>query len=179
MTMEDQKKYYGGCFLQDTCVKTITQRGAFIFVPVQDVKPGFQLVTPSGIAIVKCVVKLKYTGTISRLNKTALTPYHPVYFKKEEWFFPATSEKFMEEYVENVYVYDYILDKHHVVELSDIFATTLNHNKVGMVIGHNYFGTSKFQNDLSSHPGWAKGYIQLDEYDFIRDSSNKVVGIEY
>ena len=98
---------YGGCFLQDTRVKTITQQGAFMFVNVQDVRPGYQLVTPSGIAIVKCVVKLKYTGTISRLNKTALTPYHPVYFKNEEWFFPVGSERFTDEYVENVYVYDY------------------------------------------------------------------------
>jgi hypothetical protein len=169
----------GGCFLQDTKVKTVSDRGAFLFLPVQEVKPGFQLATPSGIATVKCVLKLKYTGTVSRLNKSALTSYHPVYFKDEKWFFPANSDKFREEYVEDMYVYDYILDKHHVVELSDIFATTLIHGKSGDVIGHSYFGTNKFQNDIMHHPGWATGYIQLDEYDFIRDSSNKVVGIEF
>jgi hypothetical protein len=169
----------GGCFLEDTMVKTVTNRGGFLFIPVGEVKPGVQLVTPSGIAIVKCVLKLKYSGTVSRLNKTALTSYHPVYFKDEKWFFPANSDRFTEEYVENVYVYDYILDKHHVVELGDIFATTLIHGRSGDVIGHSYFGTNKFQNDLMHHPGWATGYIQLDEYDFIRDSSNKVVGIEF
>jgi hypothetical protein len=169
----------GGCFLQDTRVKTVTDKGAFLFIPVQEVKPGFQLATPSGIATVKCVLKLKYSGTVSRLNKTALTSYHPVYFKNEEWFFPANSDRFTEEYVENVYVYDYILDKHHIVELSDIYATTLIHGRSGDVIGHSYFGTNKFQNDLTHHPGWATGYIELDEYDFIRDSSNRVVGIEF
>jgi uncharacterized protein YegL len=169
----------GGCFLQDTRVKTVTNKGAFLFIPVQEVMPGFQLATPAGIATVKCVLKLKYSGTVSRLNKSVLTSYHPVYFKNEEWFFPATSDRFTEEYVENVYVYDYILDKHHVVELGDIFATTLIHGKNGDVIGHSYFGTNKFQNDLAFHPGWATGYIQLDEYDFIRDSSNKVVSIEF
>jgi Mg-chelatase subunit ChlD len=169
----------GGCFLQDTRVKTIKSSGEFLYYPVQEIKPGDQLVTPSGIAIVKCVLKLKYSGTISRLNKTALTSYHPIYFKDEKWFFPAECDKFTEEYVENVYVYDYILDKHHVVELGDIFATTLIHGRSGDVIGHSYFGTNKFQNDLMHHPGWVTGYIQLDEYDFIRDSSNKVVGIEF
>lgn len=169
----------GGCFLQDTKVKTVSDKGAFLFLPVQHIKPGSQLATPSGIATVKCVLKLKYSGTVSRLNNSVLTSYHPVYFKNEEWFFPAKCDRFTEEYVENVYVYDYILDKHHVVELCDIFATTLIHGKNGDVIGHSYFGTNKFQNDLTLHPGWVTGYIELDEYDFIRDSSNKVVGIEF
>ena len=169
----------GGCFLHDTMIKTVSNNGAFIYIPVQDVKPGFKLATHSGIATVNLVLKLKYSGTVSRLNKIVLTSYHPVYFKNEEWFFPAKSDRFKEEYVDNVYVYDYFLDKYHTVELNDVFATTLAHGRRGDVIGHNYFSTDRFKQDLMLHDNWCTGYIQLDDYDFIRDSSNKVVGIEF
>ncbi len=173
----------GVCFLTDTLVKI--EGGEFI--PVQNVIKGTKLESFGKTGSVICVLKTKLTG-IMRRNiiepSTVITPYHPVFFNQDtepEWVFPADSSNFQNELFTDVYVYDFVLDNHHIVELAGgVFATTLNHGRQGEVIGHDYFGTENVIHDLWMHPGWECGYIQLDNYNFVRDPiTTKIIGLIY
>ena len=170
----------GGCFLENTRLKLADGT----FIPVQDVRKSMVLSSIDETSTIVCVVKLKFSGIIRKsIDKTttALTPYHPVFFNNYNWLFPQDSEKFYDVNVNDVYVYDYILDNNHVVELEGgIYATTFNHQRQGDVIGHQYFGTHKIVLDLIEHPAWISGFIQLDQYEFIRDpESNQVVKLKF
>jgi len=169
----------GGCFLQDTLIKVLDNDDGIKFIPVQDVVYNTKVITHKGIANVKCVIKMKYNGTVCRFNNSALTAFHPIFFTNEEWLFPNDSDSFVKETVNDTYVYDFILDKDHTVKLFDFYATTLNHNKEGKIIEHDYFGTNKVQNDLMKHPGWQDGYISLEKYTFVRDETHKVIGLNF
>ena len=171
----------GVCFLTDTKIKV--EGGNFI--PVQNVTKGTKIESFGKTASVICVLKTKLTGIMRRnFNDptTVVTQYHPVFFNKQndpEWVFPTDSSNFQNELFTDVYVYDYVLDNHHIVELGGgVFATTLNHGRQGEVIGHDYFGTEKVIDDLKKHSGWESGFIQLDNYMFIRDHvTTKIVGL--
>ncbi len=172
----------GVCFLSDSFIKI---KGG-VFTLVQNVKKGMELESMGETGTVICVLKTKINGPIRRfINNptTGITNYHPVFMKKynNQWMFPYDIHDFYEDYAINEYVYDYILDKHHIVELDGgIFATTLNHGQKGDVIGHDYFGTEKIVNDLKKHPGWDQGFIQLDDYTFTRDEiTNHINGIQF
>lgn len=182
----------GVCFIQDTLVKI----AGGPFVSVQDVTKGMKLEALGKVGTVICVLKTKFNGVIRRSNnapQTGITPYHPVFFNKNtdimglnheeyDWVFPCESNNFHTELVTtDTYVYDFILDSNHIVELDGgVFATTLNHGRTGNVIGHDYFGTHKIILDLMQHEGWANGYIQLDDYKFIRGGpENRICGIVF
>ena len=177
------------CFLENTQIKILndgtydnSDDSVIKFIKVQDVKKNTQVITYNGIATVLCVIKLKYSGVICKLNETGITPFHPVFHQLTEnieWFFPNDSGFFTKEIVSDVYIYDFILDQHHTVKLFDIYAITLNHGKI-YTKTDDYFGTNKFQNDLMKHHGWDNGSIELYEYNFIRDEeTNTVIGINY
>ena len=172
----------GVCFATDTLIKI--QGGNFI--PVQELKKDMQIESMGEIATVICVLKTKINGPIMRMMNnpfTGITPYHPVFMKKynDQWMFPQDMTDFYEDYVKDEYVYDYILDKHHIVELEGgVYATTLNHGCTGDVIGHDYFGTEKILMELKQHQGWNEGFIQLDDYTFTRDeTTNNINGIKF
>lgn len=172
----------GVCFATDTLIKI--QGGTFI--PVQELKKDMQIESMGEIATVICVLKTKINGPIMRMMNnpfTGITPYHPVFMKKynDQWMFPHDMTDFYEDYVKDEYVYDYILDKHHIVELEcGVYATTLNHGCTGDVIGHDYFGTEKIVMELKQHQGWNEGFIQLDDYTFTRDeTTNHINGIKF
>ncbi len=170
----------GVCFLTNSLVKI---RGGH-FIPVQNVTKGMILEAMGKLGTVICVLKTKFnTGGVIRRSinakNTGITPYHPVFFDptpldhdhtEYDWVFPCESDKFYDEVMnEDAYVYDFILDSNHIVELEGgVFATTLNHGRTGEVISHDYFGTHKIILALMRHEGWADGFIQLDDYKFIR-----------
>jgi len=167
----------GVCFLQNSTV--CVEGGNYIMV--QNVKQGMKLQTMGKLSTVICVLKTKITkgSPICRLIHDPLlgiTPYHPIFYGDSEnnWVFPIESDKFFEDIMlEDSYVYNYVLDSNHVVDLDDnIYAVTLNHGMTGNVIEHEYFGTDKIIKDLKKHPGWMNGYIRLDDYKFLRNSDN-------
>ena len=173
----------GGCILQGTHI--LTPQG---YVDVADIQPGEPVGTIYGIAEVKCVVKLRYTGPVYRFGKSFITGYHPVYFPTEpdQWFFPAESSRCDEILqVKDVYVYDFILTKHHVIRLGslgkqDLYAVTLAHfMEDSEVVKHDYFGSYPVVNDLRRHSGYATGYVQLDEYQMIRGPNGRVTKIVF
>ena len=123
--------------------------------------------------------KTKFSGRVRRhitSTTTAITPYHPIFYT--EWIFPNDSNNFIDANIDDDYVYNYILDDHHIVELGgNVYATTLNHNRSGNVISHPYFGTGRIILDLMNHPGWVDGFIQLDEYKFIIGPNGLIDGL--
>ena len=172
----------GVCFTGDTLIRNVNGE----FIKVEDVKKGTQLSSLGKVMNVICVLKTKYNpGTIRQyinFPSTCITQYHPVFFDNFNWVFPIDSDKFCEKNIqEHTYVYDFILDVNHVVELGGgVFATTLNHGQTGDIIGHDYFGTDKIQNDLMKHSGWDNGYIQLDDYKYVRnDIDNRICKIVF
>ncbi len=163
------------CFLTNTKIKL--QNG--LFIPVQNITKGMKFESMGHISTVLCVLKTKFSGRVRRHIKkptTALTPYHPIFYT--EWIFPNDSEDFTNDIIKDDYVYNYILDNHHIVELEgSVYATTLNHSRTGKVISHPYFGTGRIMLDLMNHPGWINGFIQLDEYKFIIGQNGLVDGL--
>ncbi len=163
------------CFLTNTMIKL--QNG--LFIPVQNITKGMKIESMGHIATVLCVLKTKFSGRVRRHIKTpttAITPYHPIFYT--EWIFPNDSNNFIDDDIVDDYVYNYILDNHHIVELGgNVYATTLNHNRNGKVISHPYFGTGRIMLDLMNHPGWIDGFIQLDEYKFIIGQNGLVDGL--
>lgn len=168
----------GGCFLGGTLIKALGE-DEVCYMDVASVTPGTMVVTHDGMATVKCVLKLKYSGPICRIGSTAVTEFHPVFFNDEQWVYPGECDKFRKEHVNDVYVYDFVLDQYHTVKLFNLYAVTLNHGFTEPVVQHDYFGTERVVNDLMKHPGWAKGYIQLDECKFVRGMDNKVIRLDF
>jgi hypothetical protein len=168
----------GGCFLEGTLIKVLGE-DEVCYMNVASVVPGTTVVTHKGLAQVKCVLKLKYSGPICRIGSTAVTEFHPVFFSDEQWVYPGESDKFRKEHVQDVYVYDFILDQHHTVKLFNLYAVTLNHGFAAPVVQHDYFGTERVVEDLMKHPGWTSGYVQLDICKFVRGEDNKVIRLDF
>ena len=165
----------GGCFTGDTQI-LILQDGIQKYVRVDEVVPGTVVQSHLGEAVVKLVVRFKFTGDIRQYESTGITSYHPVFFENQNWSFPIDLDCFHSSYIQDEYVYDFILDKHHTVELNGLYAVTLNHGIFDTeVVSHEYFGTNRVENDLMKHPAYQTGYITLDSWDFIRDVTTQRV----
>jgi Mg-chelatase subunit ChlD len=170
----------GGCFTHDSLIKIIDIDNITKYVRVDTISKGTRVVTYNGTANVKCVIRFKFTGNICKYGTLGITPYHPVFFTNMNWKFPQDDESFQKSYIDDEYVYDFILDKDHTVELNGIFAVTLNHGFEGDIIGHEYFGTNRIQDDLMKHSDWDTGLITMHRINFIRDSrTNKLCKIDF
>ena len=152
----------GGCFTGDSLIKVVNEYDITNYIKVSEVTRGTRVMTHDEIAMVKCVVRFKFTGNICQYGTLGITDYHPVFFEYMDWKFPVENEKFKKRFIENEYLYNFILDKYNTVELNGVFAVTLNHGFTGKVVGHEYFGTNCIQDDLMKHHEWNKGYITLD-----------------
>lgn len=159
----------GGCFTGDTKI-LIVDNGIQKYIRVNEIMPGTIVQSHLGEALVKLVVRFKFTGFIRQFESTGITSYHPVFFSNENWKFPINLSCFHDLYIENEYVYDFILDKHHTVDLNGLYAVTLNHGMSNTeVVSHEYFGTNRVENDLMKHSNYQTGYITLDKWEFVRD----------
>jgi uncharacterized protein YegL len=170
-----------GCFVE----------GSKIYIPdsyllkdmelmnVEDVKKGMYVHTMNGIAKVLCTIKMKFRGTVSmHKDGTQLTSYHPV-FLNGRWSFPKENIYFTQKDISDTYVYNFILENDHTIRFPNFYAATFNHGITGDVIGHEYFGTNLVQDDLMKHPGWSDGFIQLENFKYLRDENNLVCGLEF
>jgi hypothetical protein len=177
-------------FLENTPVKII-EDGNIKYISIQNVAKNTKIITHLGTySTVLCLIKMKYTGPVYRKvnvdntsTLTAITSHQPIFKKNtehdEDWYFPYESSNFKKENVTNSYIYNLILNKGHIVELfGNIYASTLNHGKIGKIIEHPYFGTDLIQNDLMKFSTWNSGFIKLYDYEFIIDeNTNTIMGI--
>ena len=177
------RSYYtqdGGCFDGNGFVKmyNITTRNIY-YKKVNEVIKGDYIYCPINLtkyAMVTCIVRLKVNKKIMmcKYNEMLITVYHPIYHN-EKWIFPI--DICQPEFAKIDYMYDFVLDSGHVVNINDNQVITLGHGyNFNDVVTHEYFG-DKIINDLEIHPGWKSGYIQLDNYKFLRGDNMQINGI--
>jgi Mg-chelatase subunit ChlD len=161
----------GGCFDGNSKVKMYnpdTQK--YYYNYVHEVRSGDYVYSPMNtnkFTKVVCVLKLKINKKIRmcNINDMLITPYHPININNE-WKFPYyLTEPILNEID---YVYDFVLESGHIIEINEINVVTLGHGfNFNSIVSHEYFG-DKIIDDLMTHPGWSNGYIELNNYKFIR-----------
>jgi len=96
------------------------------------------------------------------LNGMKVTPWHPVRINNK-WDFPANIGTLIP--VNCDYVYNFVLNEHHVMHIGRTDIITLGHGiSNDPILKHPFFGTNKVIDHLKTHPGWADGLIEMDEY---------------
>lgn len=99
----------------------------------------------------------------SPLETGGFTLWHPVYVNSA-WRHPADLGKIHR--VSTDAIYNFVLDKDHVLLINDIMTCTMGHDMTAnAVIDHPYFGARRpgqrnIRDDLEADPGWATGYIR-------------------
>ena len=130
-------------------------------------------------AKVRCVIRTKVTKgkkPMVHINGMTITNWHPI-LNKGIWVFPCLNFDSLLTRVK--YVYNFVLDKHHIIRINNIDCCTLGHGfNDNDVIAHPYYGTNKIIEDLMEMDGWEEGYINIDDSQFIR-TNNYVIGIKH
>lgn len=115
-----------------------------------------------GGATVVCVICFSKKHTITYCG-ISITPWHPV-LRDDEWVFPGDWEYGSQyDYAVRIEdVFNFVLDKKHIVHINDVRACTLGHNFTGNhCIEHSFFGTEAVIQDLMQFPGWHDGFITI------------------
>jgi len=131
---------------------------------IYDIKKGDKVKTYNqSHAEVICVIKTIFTEKRTPLVELPcglrITPYHPVMISENTWSFPCDIVQGKEQFCEAVY--NFVLDKGHIIYLNGVASCTLGHGLNQPVVQHPYFGTDRVVNDLKQLPGWDRGQIIL------------------
>lgn len=150
----------GGCFSGDNVVRMADGSAKF----VADCIKGDLVWTPSGPASIVCVVRRKVGRSIKMVKFPGglqITPWHPVRPSGQlPWVFPCLwLGKVTMFHMEHFY--DFVLDKHHVVDINNMEVITLGHGFQEPVAKHEFYGTEKIIDDLKTQRGWEIGYVEL------------------
>jgi len=138
------------------------------------VKEDFVMGPNGQSASVVCVVKTTCCSKVPLVQLSGglvLTPWHPVRIGGE-WKFPCSIGKLVQ--VECLEVYNFVLDKEHVMIINDTECVTLGHGFTDRIVCHPYWGTDQVVNDLRSFTGWKSGLIDLSPITFVRDQTGLV-----
>jgi hypothetical protein len=126
---------------------------------IKEINPEDQVWTPEGPANVVCLVTIgskRPAQTMVQINSLCITPWHPIRLKAGgPWVFPADHYLFGERLIQTVY--NFVLNKGHVVDVEGYECITLAHGFEEPVAKHDYFGTSAVLNDLAKQPGYFQG----------------------
>lgn len=146
-----------------------------------NIKIGDIVATPTGSAhvthILICNPNKEFVSFVHFTSGLSIMPYHPIHFGGK-WIFPTSIAYPMAFRCDKLY--NFVLDKDHIIIANDIECCTLGHNFKGDVIGHNYFGTNKIVEDINKINKHSDSYIHIDYDDFIRDSEyGHICGIKY
>jgi len=144
---------------------------------VKEIRANDIVLTPTGPARVHCVIKSKIRGGLYKLvniNGLLITEWHPVRINGK-WYFPKEYPlgKFDEYRCE--YVYDFVLDKGHIVIINGVECVTLGHNFQEDIVKHPYFGTRSVIRDLKGMPGWNEGRINIENSHFTYDTETSLI----
>jgi hypothetical protein len=158
----------GGCFVGTAKVKMADGSECL----VNRLQSGMLV---SGGHKILCVIRTPLRGqsTLTQLpgpENLFITPWHPVKKGTGEaaagalWEFPNAVQFACTHTDGHTMVYNLVLETGHTIEIGDWTVCTLGHGFEGPVIGHRYFGTQAVIEDLKNTPGWARGYIQLNQF---------------
>ena len=96
------------------------------------------------------------------MNKMKITPYHPIRINNK-WYHPIKLVTPIPVYCD--YVYNFVLDKHHIITINDVDVIGLGHGiNDNHITSHNFFGTDRVIKHLKTHPGWEEGLIVIETY---------------
>jgi hypothetical protein len=150
----------GGCFGEHSTV-LVNKNGLVKSIYVKDVSPGDEIfVSYDETAIVRCVVKIYGKKSVVCFdNGLVITPSHPIRVNGE-WAYPKnqTSEHHF-DWCNTVY--NFVLDRHHVVLVNRVECVTWGHGFTGDVVEHAFYGTHQVIDTLSRLPGWNEGYVHV------------------
>jgi len=183
----DMRTYYagsgGGCFGPSSSVLVVTPVAGKMQTRqtcVADVRAGDKVRIadgPGGIAEVRCVVRIARPATkrlVSLPGGLTITPGHPVRVNGH-WQLPRDlTAKVVEN--QSGYVYNFILDRCHVLLVDGVECVTWGHGIEGEVVGHMYYGTSHVLRDLERMPGWEQGFVQVEGC--FRNAHGQVTGLQ-
>jgi hypothetical protein len=172
-TIASMRTYYnasGPCF---TANSQIAMANGYM-KNVGDVVKGDELL--NGYRVV-CVVKTLCKDNVHDMvilsDGMVVSPYHPVK-QNGRWVFPNSIKNATN--VDTDAIYNFVLDRGHVVTVGGVEACTLAHGfNDNYVIKHNYFGTQKVVEDLMNMQGWNNGLVVLPHGCTVRDPDTKMV----
>ena len=122
-------------------------------------------------ATIICVIKTHTKDGHSNLvhiGNLRITQYHPVYVNNI-WYFPSDLGEPV--YTPCDYIYSFILDEQHVINIEGIDCVALGHGFTESKVQHNYFGTDAVIRDLSCMPGYDKGLLEFNSGCLIRSNT--------
>jgi len=170
-------QYYnanGGCFSGDSII--VCSNG--IRKTIDTLKKGDIVLDKLGNKQkVVCIIKMKINKKIDmvQINGMKITPWHPIYIDNK-WVFPVNKFFSKKHYCE--YIYNIVLDHHHIISVNGIDCITLGHGYKEGVLYHPYFGTDRIINELKNMIGWDEGLICIENCIFIRDENYMINHIE-
>jgi hypothetical protein len=144
----------GGCWAPGSLIKMADGSRK----PIQNVRKGDQVWTIAGPSEVEYALEIgtaQEKQPMVKLGDLLITPWHPV-LNKMVWTHPADLAP-IEDYVMPK-VYNLLLQKGHIVDVSNTLTVTLGHGFKGQTIEHSFFGNKELIiYDLASQPGFAEG----------------------
>jgi Mg-chelatase subunit ChlD len=144
----------GGCWAPGSLIKMSDGSRK----PIEDVRENDLIWTIAGPASVEFAIEIgtkQDTQPMVQLGDLLITPWHPV-LDKMVWVHPADLGQIEEYKVPKVY--NLILNKGHIVDISGILTVTLGHGFKGNTIEHAFFGNKDLIiYDLASQPGFSQG----------------------
>lgn len=172
VTMVSYNTRGGVCFHGDCQVKMYNGT----LKMVKDIRQGDKILTTDPYTnyqdTIQCVIQ-----TVFNQQKTDLvvleggwigTPWHPIKSSDGKWVYPCQLSNPDEAYCQAVY--SFLTVKRNSVLVNGIESCTLAHGIMGdPVVSHPFFGTEEIVNNLSQHPGWNQGYVQISNMDIMRD----------
>lgn len=162
----------GGCFGGMSSVKMADNTICL----VKNIKVDDLVFTPTGPAKVVCSIKIKVVGgnmDLVEIGDLLITPYHPVK-QNDKWVFPKYYKGGIFDLHSIDYVYNFVLDSGHIIDVNGVECCTLGHEFKGDVIEHEYFGKNII-NDLKVMPGWNEGNIYVDKAEYTYDQRTGMV----
>lgn len=160
-----QQTFYtasGPCFDGNGRVKMATCPD----VLVKNLKKGDMILNSDGdVAMVVCIIKtIVKHGNLPMvlINGLRVTPYHPIKHNGK-WVHPCTIKEPTVVHCDTIY--NFVLDKHHIITINNTDAITLGHNVTDdSVLAHPFFGSQRVIENLKSNSGWENGLIVIDDY---------------
>lgn len=147
------------------------------FKQIKDVHVGDHVKTPDGSACIRYVVECHSSAKsqpMTQYGELSITPWHPIRVGGE-WKFPAQLASYTSRLID--VVYNFVLDKDHIVIVGGIECCTLGHGFKGPVIEHAYFGESVVMDIREKAGGIEYGRVVYENLKTLRDPfTNEING---
>lgn len=126
-------------------------------------------------ASIVCVIKTKIPNGHTQLVNIKgfrVTPWHPIRIDSR-WQFPCEIKIPMIHHCD--YIYNFVLDQHHIITIDAIDVITLGHGFTNeKILNHPFFGSQAVLENLRTHPDYNSGLITIDKYDPKYDSEGMI-----